>query len=62
MRVDGDGLQEIGDGLALDALEVDVSTFGLLLLPGHVEEGTLDVVVDDCKDEKIVSVSTSYVN
>lgn len=28
-------------------LKVDVSALGLLLLPGHVDEGPLDVVVDD---------------
>ena len=43
----GSCLRQIGDGLALDALEVHVPALGLLLLPGHVNERALNVVVDD---------------
>lgn len=43
----GGRLGQIGDRLALHALKVHVSTLGLLLLPGHVNERPLHVVVDD---------------
>ena len=43
----GGRLGQIGDRLALDALEVDVATLGLLLLPRHVYERPLHVAVDD---------------
>ena len=43
----GGGLGEVRDGLGLDALEVDVSGLVLLLLPAHVDERSLDVVVND---------------
>lgn len=39
--------RQVGDGLGLDALEVHVAAFALLLFPGHADEGPLDVVVDD---------------
>ncbi len=37
---------QVGDGLGPDALEVHVPRLGLLLLPGHPDEGPLDVIVD----------------
>ena len=39
--------RQVGDGLALHTLEVHVAALALLLLPGHPDEGPLDVVVDD---------------
>ena len=43
----GCGGRQIRDGLGLvDALEVDVPRPRLLLLPGHVQEGSLHEVVD----------------
>ena len=44
-------IDEASDRLAADALEVDMSALRLLLLPGHVDERTLGIVVDDwqCK-------------
>jgi hypothetical protein len=42
----GSRLRQVGHALGLDALEVDVAALGLLLLPGHVNEGALHVVVD----------------
>lgn len=50
-----DGLIEagqVGDGLALDALEVHVTRLVLLLLPGHSQEGTLYIVVDGYRQRK----------
>lgn len=42
----GSGGGQVGDGLAPDALEVNVPAFPLFLLPGHVNEGALHVIVD----------------
>ena len=44
--VSGSSLQQVGNGLTLDALEVYMSTFGLLFLPRHVNKWTLHVIVD----------------
>lgn len=41
--------RQVRDGLGLDALEVHVAAFALLLLPGHADEGPLHVVVDDLR-------------
>lgn len=41
------GCCQVRDGLALHALEVYVPTLALFLLPGHPDEGSLDVVVND---------------
>lgn len=41
------GCRQVGGGLGLDALEVHVTAFPFLLLPGHADERALDVVVDD---------------
>lgn len=41
------GRCQVRDGLAFHALEVHVSTLAFLLFPGHADEGSLDVVVDD---------------
>lgn len=41
------GRGQVGDGLGLDALEVHVAALPFLLLPGHADERSLDVVVDD---------------
>lgn len=43
----GGGCRQVGDGLALDALEVHVSAFAFLFFPGHADEGPLDVVIYD---------------
>ena len=40
---------QVGDGLALHTLEVNMAALALLLLPGHADEGPLDVVVDDLR-------------
>lgn len=40
---------QVSGRLGLDALEVHVAALPLLLLPGHADERTLDVVVDDLR-------------
>lgn len=40
---------QVSDGLAFDTLEVNMAALALLLLPGHADEGPLDVVVDDLR-------------
>lgn len=44
--VNGDAVDEIGDGLGADALEVDVAALGFLVLPGESHERPLDVRID----------------
>lgn len=39
--------RKVADGFAFHALEVDVAALSLLFLPGHADERSLYVVVDD---------------
>lgn len=38
---------QVADRFALHALEVDVAALSLLFLPGHADERSLHVVIDD---------------